>query len=145
VGLARRALDEIAIVAMKKSRPGSSVLAGQQLFRHDFAFHDAAVRSARAYLREVTSDAQDTCERDEPLLEEQLARMSQACTYVHHVCAQAVNFAYTSGGSVSLQYSSALAMCMRDMAAATQHKYVDPNTLVDAAPSLMDAVVAGRG
>ena len=53
LGLARRALEEVRRLSLRKARPGQPRVAEQQMFRHDFGFHDAAVRSARAFTREV--------------------------------------------------------------------------------------------
>ena len=54
LGVGSRALDELLAVAPKKQRMGQfTTVADEQLFQHDFAMHDAALRAARAYVFDV--------------------------------------------------------------------------------------------
>jgi indole-3-acetate monooxygenase len=65
-------------------------------------------------------------------------RIRQSTTYAHQQAADIVWFCYTWGGSDSLRNPSPLGRAMRDMSGATQHVFVDPITMVDAAPALLD-------
>ncbi len=63
--------------------------------------------------------------------------MIQANTHATVVAADVVRWCYTWSGSDGLRHPSALGRCLRDMAGATQHVLVDPNTLVGIAPGLL--------
>lgn len=140
LGIAKRALEEIVrVVDGGKQRPGASPVVDQPTFKRDFANNDAKVRAARAYIMEVFGDALRTVERGDSITDEQAQRVRQATTFGTELCYEAVEFAYRWAGSASLRQPSALGRCMRDMHAAIQHVYVDVNTLVNAAPALIDA------
>ena len=62
-------------------------------------------------------------------------------TYATHVAADTVRFAYRWAGSDALRQPSVLGRCFRDMHAATQHVFVDNNTLSDAGVLLVDGAV----
>jgi alkylation response protein AidB-like acyl-CoA dehydrogenase len=148
LGLARRALDEVAQLATRKARPGRLRIADQQLFRHDFAVHDAAVRAARAWTRDVATSGELAAERG-AVTELDVQRCSQACVYNHRVGSAAVRFAYEWGGSAALRRQGRLGRVLVDMAAATQHQANDPNLMADAGAFMIEPLstqedVAGR-
>ena len=66
-----------------------------------------------------------------------LTRFRQSATYVHTTAADIVRSCYTWAGTDSLRNPSALGRCLRDISGATQHVFVDPLTMVDAAPALL--------
>ncbi|MEU7817806.1 acyl-CoA dehydrogenase family protein [Pseudonocardia sp. NPDC049154] len=138
MGIAKRAFEELhRILSAGKSRPGVPPIIEQQLFRHEFAEMEAKLRAARALCFEVFDDAQQTVNRGDAVSDLQYQRVRQASTYVTRVGAEAVEFAYTWSGSKGLRTPNALAKCVQDMHAATQHVYVDPTTMVNAAPSVL--------
>ena len=63
LGVGKRAMEEVLDIARSKQRLGGAPVAEQQLFQHDFAIHDAAMRAARAYVLEVFADAEATAAR----------------------------------------------------------------------------------
>ena len=85
----------------------------------------------------IFADAQATLFAGGTLTPVQRARFRQCTTYVHDVGADVVRFAYTWAGSAAQPKSSPLGRCMRDMGVATQHVFVDPVSMADAAPSIM--------
>jgi alkylation response protein AidB-like acyl-CoA dehydrogenase len=137
LGVGRRALDELTAVVAGKARLGAEPIASQQLFLHDLGFHDAAMRAARALVHDVFGEAEATVHAGSPLPLEQLHRLRQTTTYVTRVAVAAVDFAYTWAGTDALRNPSALGRCFRDIHAATQHIFVDNNTLVDAGRDLV--------
>jgi indole-3-acetate monooxygenase len=140
LGIARRALEELhGVLAQGRVRPGAIPVLEQQLFLHDFAVAEANLSSARAYVMEAFGDALDTVTKGDPYTELQYQRIRQASTWVTRVGMDTVNFAYTWSGSKGLREPSAMARCLRDMHAATQHVYVDSTTMVKAASALLDA------
>lgn len=138
LGLAQRALEEIAQITAAKVRPGYPEPVGDsELFRLDFARHEAQFRAAQAFVYEVFGDAQATVDADVPLNDEQRARMRQAATWVQEVAGDVVMFAHRWAGSATVRVPSALGRCVRDAAVATQHALIDRITLVDAAPAIL--------
>jgi alkylation response protein AidB-like acyl-CoA dehydrogenase len=137
LGVGRRALEEVARISATKQRMGATApIRDQQMFQHDFAFQDAAMRAARAYAFEVFGAAQAAVERGDALSAEQLHRVRQTTTYATRVAAESVRFAYTWAGTDALR-PSPLQRCFRDIHAATQHIFVDTSTLTNAAPVLL--------
>lgn len=139
LGVGRRALDEIVAVARSKQRLGAEPIADQQLFQHDFAIHDAALGTARAYTFDAFTQAEAAARADGSPSIVQSQRMRQATTYATRVAADAARFAYTWAGSTALRNPSPIQRCWRDLSAGTQHLYVDNNTLT----AYTQAVLAG--
>lgn len=137
LGVGRRAIEELALVAETKTRMGAtSPIGDQQLFQHDFSIQEAALRAARAYAFEVFGDAQAAVQRGDDLSLEQRHRARQVTTYATRVAAEVIRFAYTWAATDALR-PGALQRCFRDMHAATQHIFVDNATLTAAAPVLL--------
>jgi alkylation response protein AidB-like acyl-CoA dehydrogenase len=130
LGVGARALDELLMIVPTKQRMGQfTPVADEQLFQHDFAMHDAAMRAARAYVFDVFGAAEVAAlAGDAPSLVQQ-QRMRQATTYATRVAADAARFSYTWAGTAALRNGSTLQRCFRDIHAGTQHVYVDNNTL----------------
>ena len=145
LGLARRAFEELnAILSAGKRRAGAAPVAEQQLFQHEFALMEGKMAAARCYVLDAFGAALETVTRGDSYTDLQYQRIRQASTLVTRVAYDAVEFAYQWSGSKGLRQPGALWRVMRDMHAATQHVYVDPTTLVTAAPSLL-AAYAPRG
>jgi len=140
LGLTRRALHECAIIADGKQRPGYvGPVAESHVFRHDFAEHEASYQGARAYVLKAFGEAEEAALAGAPVTDEHRARLRQVNTWAHHVASAAIGFAHRWAGSEALRWGTAINRVSRDMAAATQHVFVDEMTLVDAAPALLRA------
>ena len=128
LGVGRRAIEELVGVARTKQRLASGPLAENPLLHHDLGFHDAALRSARAYVYEVFGAAQDALDagREPTMVEHQ--RLRQATTYATKVAADVVRGCYEWAGTDALR-PSPLQRCFRDIHAGTQHLFVDPSTI----------------
>jgi alkylation response protein AidB-like acyl-CoA dehydrogenase len=138
LGVGRRALEEMLRVLETKHRLGASApLRDQQKFRYEFARHDAALRSARAFVFESFASVQDTLFAGDDPSPVQRARLRQSTTYVTHVAEETVRFAYATAGTDALR-PGALQRCFRDIHAATQHLMVDDSTFVDATAVILD-------
>ncbi|CAH1652378.1 MAG: acyl-CoA dehydrogenase family protein [Chelatococcus sp.] len=139
LGLMKRALEEITRIAFEKKRPAYQTVLGEQpVFRHDFAYHEASYRAARAFTMELYDETERYIESGNELTRAMSARFRQNVIYVHKVAADVVRFCYTMGGSESLRNPSDLGRCMRDMSAATQHIFVDTIAMQDVAVPLLD-------
>lgn len=138
IGLMKHALIEIVQTVATKTRPGYAGVVGEsQMFREQFSTSEAAYQASREYVLKVFGDAQETAAAGRPLTPEQRARFRQATTWTHRVAADVVRFCHFWSGASAIRASSVMGRCMRDMHAATQHVFVDPISLVDAAPALM--------
>ena len=137
LGVARRALDELASIAATKARMSQDPLAQQQVFQVGYAEAEAKVRAARAFVMESFAAAEAEV-RDGGHLSPKanhLARLS--ATWATEACAEAVEWAYREAGTEALRNPSVLGRCLRDMNAATQHVMVGRKTLTDAALALL--------
>jgi alkylation response protein AidB-like acyl-CoA dehydrogenase len=130
LGVGRRAMEELTQIVLTKHRLGADPLRDQQLFRHDYAMHDAALLAARAFVYESFTAVQDTLDAGDDPTPVQRQRLRQCTTYATRVATDAVRFAYTAAGTDALR-PSVLQRCFRDLHAATQHLVVDNNTLTD--------------
>jgi indole-3-acetate monooxygenase len=130
LGVGRRGMEELTRIVQTKHRLGADPLRDQQLFRHDYAMHDAALHAARAFVFESFAVVQDALEAGDDPSSVQRQRLRQATTYATRVATDAVRFAYTAAGTDALR-PSVLQRCFRDLHAATQHLVVDNNTLTE--------------
>ena len=130
LGVGRRGMEELTQIVQTKHRLGADPLRDQQLFRHDYAMHDAALHAARAFVFESFAIVQDALEAGDDPSAVQRQRLRQATTYATRVATDAVRFAYTAAGTDALR-PSVLQRCFRDLHAATQHLVVDNNTLTE--------------
>jgi alkylation response protein AidB-like acyl-CoA dehydrogenase len=132
LGVGKRALDELVRIIAGKSRLGSTPIRDQQLFQYELGFQDAAMRAARTLVFEVFTSVEAQLAAGLEPTEVERQRLRQVTTYATHVAAEAVRFAYRWAGTDALRQPSVLGRCFRDMHAATQHVFVDNNTLTDA-------------
>ncbi len=139
LGVARRALDEIAALAATKARLGEPRLADQQAFQVGYARAEGQVRGARAFILEAFAACEDAVRTTgtQPETARQLARL--ATSWGTEACASAVEWAYRESGSDGLRVPGPIGRCFRDMYAGTQHLFVSRKTLVDAATVLLAA------
>ncbi len=139
LGLMKRALAEIAEIASVKRRGGYvGPLAENDLFKMEFGVAEAKYMSVRGYVLEVFEEADRTASAGEEVTSEIRARLRQATTWAHRAGAEVVQFAHLWGGSESIRWDSLLGRASRDMAVATQHAFVDPMTIMDGAPALIE-------
>ncbi|MCU0310873.1 MAG: acyl-CoA dehydrogenase family protein [Acidimicrobiales bacterium] len=137
LGVARRALDEIASIAATKVRMSDSLLGEQQVFQVGFAEAEAKVRAARAFVLETFAAAEAEVASGERLSARTNHLTRLATTWATTAAAEAVEWAYREAGTESLRNPSVLGRCFRDMNAATQHVMVGRKTLTDAAVELL--------
>jgi alkylation response protein AidB-like acyl-CoA dehydrogenase len=138
LGVGRRGMDELTRIVQTKHRLGADPLRDQQVFRHDYALHDAALLAARAFVYESFATAQDALDAGDDPTPVQRQRLRQSTTYATRVATDAVRFAYTAAGTDALR-PGALQRCFRDLHASTQHLMVDNNTLTDTTRTLLEA------
>lgn len=137
LGVGRRVLAEVIRIAAGKQRMGSfETIAAQQRFQYELAMHDAAMRSARAYVIESFADAEARAIAGEEISLVVAQRLRQATTYATKVAAEAARFAYEFAGTDALR-PGVLQRAFRDIHAGTQHLYVDDGTLTAYSQALL--------
>jgi alkylation response protein AidB-like acyl-CoA dehydrogenase len=140
LGLMRRALREVATHTQAKQRSGYPTPVDEYpVFLSEFAQHEARYQSARAYLLNSLREAQDYADREGSTTPELASRIRQAATYAHEVAEPLVSFARLWAGTKGFREPSPLARVGRDLAVAATHVQVDPITMVEAAPALLDS------
>lgn len=139
LGIARRALQEIALISTSKKRTASpSLISESPIFRHGFSVQEANYQAMRAYVLNVFDDAERLAESGQPVPAEARQRLRQAAAWSHNMAADIVDFCHLWGGSASIRKPTALGRCMQDMHVATQHIFVDQHNLADVAPALLE-------
>jgi alkylation response protein AidB-like acyl-CoA dehydrogenase len=138
LGIAQRALEEIAQITATKARPGYPTVVGDnEMFRREFVAHEAALQAARRYVYDAHADAEATAAAGEEITDEQRARLRQVATWVQRVAQDIVTWAYNWGGSSSIRNPSVLGRCLRDISVGAQHLLVEPMTLVEASGPIL--------
>jgi alkylation response protein AidB-like acyl-CoA dehydrogenase len=129
LGVGRRILDELAVIAGTKSgRLGA--LAASESFIENFGAAEAKFRAARALLFETWHGIQETLYRGQPLTTRQGTLHRLALNHVTWTTADISRFAYFAAGGISLREST-IQRCFRDMHGATQHLTSSPPILRD--------------
>jgi alkylation response protein AidB-like acyl-CoA dehydrogenase len=137
LGVARRALQEAARLAPDKFRMSSTTpVTEDRLFQYDFAYQEAAFRSARAYAYEVFHQAASVAASGTNPDEETHHRMRQVTTYATRVASDLVRAAFGWLGTDAIR-PSVLQRLLRDIQTASQHIFVDASTLYGATPVLL--------
>lgn len=122
LGVARRALDEIAATAGSKQRLWSQApLLRHGPFHMDLGRAQARLTAARALAFEALGSAWTTTLGGGALSVEQWSSIRLAATYATEIAAEVTTVAYRHGGGGALYASSPLQRCFRDIHAATQH------------------------
>lgn len=139
LGVMKRALEEIAEIASTKKRLGyASTVANNDIFKREFSKHESAYRAGRAYCYEVFGEAQGTVLDGGTLSAEQNARMRVVATWITEVAMDVTRFCHIWAGDSAIRLPSTLARCIRDMHVGSQHMIVDPVSMAQFAPALIE-------
>ncbi len=129
LGVARRAIDEFLLLAVGKVPTASkNTLAMRGYVQSAVAEAEAAVRSARALLKEAVDEAYETAITGEPLTLDHRALLRLATTNASRQSAKAAELMYNAAGGTPVYNRSPLSRIFRDMHVATQHLMVGPPT-----------------
>ena len=127
LGIARRAIDELLMLAGNKMPMGTMhKLRDRSVVQYEIAQAEAKLRSARAWLYEITGQMWDQCVRGDEVSMYDRAMLRSACAHAAVESSRAIDTAYTLGGGTSIYETSVLQRCMRDGHAATQHVMLAP-------------------
>lgn len=122
IGMARRALAEIAGLASRTARwPGGPALADRAVFLKELGRAEVRIRAARLVHRDAMQAAWDTAQRGTvPPPPEQTA-VTVASVFAVETCAEVISDLFRYGGGRVLSLSSPLQRYLRDALAARQH------------------------
>lgn len=129
LGLARRALDELAMLAVDKRYASSTrPMAARPVVQSEVARAEARYRSARALLRETVGAAWDAAGAGHSLGPEVRRLLRLAATSATTESAAAVDALFRVAGGAAVYTSSPLQRLLRDVNVASQHAMVAPRT-----------------
>ncbi len=127
LGIARRALDEIAVLAGEKTPQfASRTLAASGFTQTEFARAEARWRAARAGLREQVEAAWVAACAGDPVAVDARVAIRLAAAHVASECVAITDVAWTLAGGTAVFDSHPLGRCMRDVHMVTQHVMVAP-------------------
>jgi alkylation response protein AidB-like acyl-CoA dehydrogenase len=129
LGNARRALDEIGLVASDKTPTGSQRLVRERaVVQAALARAEAGLRAARAFLAEAVAEAWDEAARDGAIALPRRLALRLAATHATEAATRAVDAAWEAGGGTAIYAASPLERCFRDAHVLTAHVMVAPAT-----------------
>lgn len=129
VGMGRRSIDELVLLAGAKRPQGSRrTLAERGQVQADVAIAEAKLASSWAYLRDSIQQAWDRAESGDVPTIEHRRHMRLAATHATQTAAEVTELMYKAGGGAVVYKSSPLQRTFRDAYVATQHAMVAPRT-----------------
>lgn len=146
LGVARRAMQEIAALAPKRQRRDGpyAAVGDQPHFQHELVRQSAELDAARLLFLDLLEDLDRwTFENDIPAPRELVDTAKQVVRYAHDVAVRCVDFSYEWSGSSGLRAGGVIGQCFRNLHAMNQHIAVDRHNYIDAAPSVMAGLAAG--
>lgn len=138
LGVARRALDDVATMAVEKKRPGRAKLVDDPVFQFEYAQAEASLRAARAFVLDAIGELEQAAHADEVTLA-QRAAARLAATHAARTGIEVTGVAYRYSGSTGLRNGSAVQQCIRDLTASEAHVFTDHNSWRDTAVALLGA------
>jgi alkylation response protein AidB-like acyl-CoA dehydrogenase len=139
IGVVRRALDELLVIAKTKHRMGgAAALRDSELFLHTLGCLESRFRSAVAWVRETFAQAERTVVANGKPDPREMNQMRQATVHVTQEGAAVTRDAYLLAGTTALR-DGALQRCFRDIHAGSQHFFASPASTLDMARDLLNA------
>ena len=137
LGVARRALDEIAAIAMAPKRTSHLPdLGGNDSFHDEYGHAEAELRAARAFVLESWTTAQRSLQRGNELSVRETTMIRMALNHATRVAVRVVDFAFKFAGGTAAR-DGALQRCFRDMHTGAQHITSAPMILRECAKELL--------
>ena len=124
IGLGERAVDELADLAEKRPQGSTRGLGARATAQVDIARAEARLRSARAFVAEVTGRAWDQVERDGRFDDRSRVDLRLAANHAAEAAVQAVDACFATAGGAAVYKTSALQRVFRDVHVAAQHAMV---------------------
>jgi len=146
LGIARRALEEIALLAPNRKRQDGPfpTVGDQPHFQHEFVSLDAELRAARlAFYDNLETLEAWAGENDGPATPELTAHSKEIVRHLHDVAIRVVDFAFYWSGSAGLRNGHPIGRTFRNMHVINQHIIVDRHLFIDSAPALLGILGGG--
>lgn len=129
LGIARRAIDELVLLAETKRPQGSlRPLRDRSAVQADVAEAEAALLSARSFVHAAVDDVWRTAEAGGGSTLEQKRLLRLSATHATQTAAEVTEAMYKAGGGAAVYRTSPLQRTFRDAFVATQHAMVAPRT-----------------
>ena len=141
IGVARRALDEIAAIATGgRARLGQNPLREQPIFQRDFGFHQTAVTAARVLIVNAYSAAVEAIAADQgdDICGALIRETKTAANHSVRTARDAVTFAWEASGSAGMRNPSLLQRCFRDIYMGAGHMVFDDRNYMELAKVSLD-------
>jgi alkylation response protein AidB-like acyl-CoA dehydrogenase len=123
LGVARRALDEFAVLATTKSRRSSAALAETESVAVAVAHTEGALRAARAFVVDAIGSAWEHALTGDRLRDEHRIAIRTASLHAMDTAVEVVDTVFALAGGGALYDTSPLQRCWRDIHAASHHLY----------------------
>ena len=122
LGVARRALDELAAMAPTKRRGSSpGTIAEDPHVQHEVGRAEAGLLAARAFVTDALGSAWDTATSGGRLTAAQRSAVMLASNQAMHAAVTAVDIAFNFAGAGAVYTGHPLERCFRDIHTANQH------------------------
>jgi alkylation response protein AidB-like acyl-CoA dehydrogenase len=122
LGVAQRALDELAAMAPTKRRgSGAVTIAEDPHVQHEVGRAEAGLLAARAFVTDALGRASDTATSGDRLSAAQQAAVMLASNQAMHAAVTAVDIAFNFAGAGAVYTGHPLERCFRDIHTANQH------------------------
>jgi alkylation response protein AidB-like acyl-CoA dehydrogenase len=139
IGVVRRALDELEVLARTKARMGTGTfLKDDERFLHTLGTLESRARASSSWVRESFALLEQSVRETGRVDLEHNDRVRQATVHVTQDGADIVRQAYLLAGTTALR-AGPLQRCFRDMHAASQHLMASPIATLDWARRLLEA------
>jgi alkylation response protein AidB-like acyl-CoA dehydrogenase len=127
LGVARRALDELAeLASAKRPQFSSRTLAASGFAQTEFARAEAQWRAARSFLRDEVGAAWEMAAAGDPVPVAARVGMRLAAAHAATASVAVADAAWTLAGGSAVYETSVLGRCVRDAHVTTQHIMVAP-------------------
>ena len=145
IGLARRAIDDIAELATHTARfPGGPTVSERAVFHHALGRAEVRVRAARAVHREAMAAAFASAVTEGAPSEEQQLAVTTAAVYAVETCADVVSELFKFGGGRALVLTNPMQRHLRNVLAARQHVALSEENYEAAGRYLLESAKARR-
>jgi len=137
IGVTRRALDELRVLARTKVRMGAGAfLKDDERFLHALGTLESRFQASRAWVGEAFAQAERTVLETGRVDPVENNTLRQATVHVTQEGADIVRQAYLLAGTTALR-AGPLQRCFRDIHAGSQHFFASPASTLDHARDLM--------
>jgi indole-3-acetate monooxygenase len=136
IGVAKRALAEVAELARNKKQITGGLLVDRRTFQLEWVKAFGAVRAAEEYVRRTFKDLYEL-PAEAPGRDDLRAECRLAASQMVMVAGEATHAVYLLAATDALRGGSQIQHSMRDMHAATQHALTGEPTFIEAASVLL--------